>query len=286
MEKIIEVKNVNKQYKNVMGQKHFKALDDFSLDVEKGEIFGLLGPNGSGKTTLLKLLLGLIFPTGGRISVLGKSPRDVRSKVNIGYLPEHPYFYDFLTPVELLSFYGSLFKLDARTKRERIRFLLEKTGLTGFKDMRIRNFSKGMLQRVGLAISLINDPQLLFLDEPTLGLDPIGTGEMQDFLRELNSRGKTIFLSSHLLGQVQDSCHRVAIIHRGRPVKIGKLAELLTVKDELAVVVRGMGDKERLKDLVRQSGSEVVSISEKKSSLRDLFIKIIHERKQGEDERN
>lgn len=279
MERIIKIKNVSKYYKDVIGEKYFKALDDFSLEIEKGEIFGLLGPNGSGKTTLLKLLLGLISPTKGEISVLGKGPRDVRSKMKIGYLPEHPYFYDFLNPVELLDFYDSLFNINSHTRKERIQFLLEKVGLKGFEKMRIRNFSKGMLQRIGLAASLINDPELLFLDEPTLGLDPIGTFEIQKFLRELNSQGKTIFLCSHLLAQVQDSCHRIAIIHKGRLIKMGRLEELLTVKDELAVVVRGMGDKEkeRLKSFVRQSGSEVLDISERKDSLADLFIKIINE---------
>jgi ABC-2 type transport system ATP-binding protein len=281
MDKIIAIKNVSKLYKNVAGERYFKALDDLSLEIEKGEIFGLLGPNGSGKTTLLKLLLGLIFPTKGRISVLGKDPRHTPSKMKIGYLPEHPYFYDFLNPVELLNFYGSLFGIEPRKREKRIGFLLEKVGLSAFKKMSIRNFSKGMLQRIGLAVSLINDPELLFLDEPTLGLDPIGTLEIQKFLRELNSQGKTIFLSSHLLTQVQGACSRIAIIHKGRLIKIGKLEEMLTVKDELEVVVRGLSsqEKERLKDFVKQSGAEVLSISERKDSLRDLFIKIINEEK-------
>lgn len=281
MSAIIKIEKVCKYYSSTMGERHYKALDDFSLDIEKGEIFGLLGPNGSGKTTLIKLLLGLIFPTKGRISVFGKNPKDVRSKMKIGYLPEHPYFYDFLNPVELLDFYGSLFSIGSRARKERIPFLIEKVGLRGFEKMRIRNFSKGMLQRVGLAASLINDPELLFLDEPTLGLDPIGTLEIQGFLRELNSQGKTIFLSSHLLAQVQDSCSRIAIIHKGKLIKMGSLEELLTVRDELAVVVRGMGDKEKekLKDLVKQSGSEVVDITARKNSLTDLFVKIINEEK-------
>lgn len=283
MENVIKIENVSKYYKGVMGQKQFEALDDISLEIEKGEIFGLLGPNGSGKTTLLRLLLGLIFPTKGKLSVLGKSPRDVRSKIRIGYLPEHPYFYDFLNPVELLDFYSSLFGIDSRIKRDRIPHLIEKVGLKDFEKMRIRNFSKGMLQRIGLAASLINDPELLFLDEPTLGLDPIGTLEIQKLLRELNSQGKTIFLSSHLLSQVQDSCGRIAIIHEGRLIKMGRLQELLTVKDEFTVVVHGMGDmeKDRLKSFVKQSGSEVLSISERKDSLRDLFIKLINEERKN-----
>ena len=283
MENMIKIENISKQYKNVMGKKHFKALDDFSLEVPRGEIFGLLGPNGSGKTTLLKLLLGLIFPTYGKISVFGKSPRDIPSKMKIGYLPEHPYFYDFLTPVELLDFYGSLFGIRRSLRKKRIPYLLEKVGLSDFEKMRVRNFSKGMFQRIGLAASLINDPDLLFLDEPTLGLDPIGTLNIQKFLQELNKGGKTIFLSSHLLTQVQDSCHRVAIIHKGKLIKIGRLEDLLTVKDETALVVRGMKDdgKKRISDFIKESGSELISIKEKKGSLKDLFIKIINEEKKN-----
>ena len=278
MDEIIKIESVSKHYRNVMGEKCFKALDDFSLDVIKGEIFGLLGPNGSGKTTVLKLLLGLIFPTSGRISVLGESPRQIRSKIKIGYLPEHPYFYDFLNPVELLDFYGSLFGMDSRTRRKRIQFLVEKVGLKDFTRMRIRNFSKGMLQRVGLAASLINDPELLFLDEPTIGLDPIGTLEIQNLLCELNSQGKTIFLSSHLLSQVQDSCHRIAIMHKGRLIKMGKLEDLLTVKDETTMIVRGMDEakKEKLRGFLKEIDSEVIDISERKNSLRDLFINMIN----------
>ena len=283
MDKVIEIRNLSKHYKNVMGQRHFKALDNLSLDVKRGEMFGLLGPNGSGKTTLLKLLLGLIVPTSGKATVLGKSPRDIRSKKRIGYLPEHPYFYEFLNPVELLKFYGSLLGVDPRIQKKKIPLLIEKVGLGGFEKMNIRNFSKGMLQRIGLAISLINDPELLFLDEPTLGLDPIGTLNIQNFLREIRAQGKTIFLSSHLLTHVQDSCDRIAIIHRGRMLKVGRLEELLTVKNEMTVVVKGMGDgeKKRLRENLEQRGSEVLSVSERKDSLGDLFIKIINKEKEN-----
>lgn len=280
MEKVVEIKNLNKHYKNVMGEKVFKALDGVSLDVEKGEIFGLLGPNGGGKTTLLKLLLGLIFPNGGTALVLGKSPRDVASKKKIGYLPENPCYYDFLNPVELLSFYGSLAGCNSSLTKSRAYVLLEKVGLAGFAKTRIRNFSKGMLQRVGLAISLINDPELLFLDEPTIGLDPIGTVEIQSFLLQLKSEGKTIFLCSHILSQVQDSCDNIAIIHRGKLIRKGRLNELLTTKDELSVVVKGrdtIEGRERLRASARQGGYEIVDISEKKDSLKDLFIKLINE---------
>jgi len=281
MENVIEIKDLTKWYKNVMGMKFFKAVDNLSFEVKRGEIFGLLGPNGSGKTTLLKLLLGLIFPSGGSVHVLGKSPRFVRTKMKIGYLPEHPYFYDFLTPVELLRFYGSLFHIDSHIVNRRADALLEKVGLKAFRKMKVRNFSKGMLQRIGLAISLINDPELLFLDEPTLGLDPIGTNEIQALLRQLNSEGKTIFLASHLLAQVQGSCHRVAIIYRGKLLKCGKLDDLLTIRDEMDVIIRKKDEslEGKLKEFIRLSGSEVISIANRKDSLKDLFIRIINEEK-------
>lgn len=274
---MIKLKNVSKYYKNVMGVKHFTALDDVSLEVKSGEIFGLLGPNGSGKTTLLRLLLGLIFPSKGKISVLGKSPRDVRSKMKIGYLPEQPYFYNFLNPVELLSFYGSLFGLRSGELKKRIPGLLDRVGLSRFRKMRVRNFSKGMMQRAGLAVSLINDPDLLFLDEPTLGLDPIGTNEVQNFLRVLNREGKTIFLCSHLLSEVEDSCSRIGVMNKGKLIKAGRLDELLVAKNELSVVMRGIreADKEKLSELARQSGAEIVSVSRKKDSLKDFFVRAI-----------
>ncbi len=280
MEKIIEVRNLSKHYRNVMGERAFKALDGVSLEVERGEIFGLLGPNGSGKTTLLRLLLGLIFPTSGTAAVLGKSPRDIASKNKIGYLPEQPYYYDFLTPVELLNFYGSLGNPHSGLSQEKIHALIDRIGLSGFKKMRIRNFSKGMLQRIGLAISLVNDPELLFLDEPTLGLDPIGTIEIQNFLLELKSKGKTIFLCSHILSQVQDSCDSIAIIHKGRLVRKGRLKELLISKDKLSLTLKGPKEAsgiERLRAAASQSGYEVVNISDKEDSLKDLFIKLIDE---------
>ncbi|MBN1871078.1 MAG: ABC transporter ATP-binding protein [Candidatus Omnitrophica bacterium] len=278
MEKVIVTKNLSKFYRNVVGERHFKALDNFSIEVEKGEIFGLLGPNGSGKTTLLKLLLGLIFQSGGDAVVLGKSPRDIGTKKRIGYLPEQPYFQDFLNPVELLYFYGSLFGIEGGVLRKRVYYLLEKVNLTKFEKMRIANFSKGMLQRIGLAISLINDPDLLFLDEPTLGLDPIGTVEINSLLRELNSQGKTIFLSSHLLSEVQDSCRRVAIVYKGRLIKDGSIDSLLTVKDALSVELtsKDEGDIEKLKRLAAECGLDVKDISQKRSSLKDLFIDLIN----------
>ena len=216
MDQVIQINGLFKYYRNAIERQKLKALDNFTLDIKKGEVFGLLGPNGSGKTTLLKILLGLIFPSKGTARVLGRDPRDIRVKKRIGYLPEHPYFYYFLSPVELLDFYGRIFNIEKYELRQRIDFLLKKVGLIEYRKMRIGNFSKGMLQRLGFAASLINDPELLFLDEPSLGLDPMGTDEMQGLICELKAQGKTIFLSSHLLSQVQESCDRIGILYKGR----------------------------------------------------------------------
>ena len=279
MENVIEIESLSKYYRNVVGEKYFKALDSVSLRVKAGEIYGLLGPNGSGKTTLLKLLLGLIFPTNGKALVLGQSPRDIRHKKRIGYLPEHPYFQDFLNPLELLQFYGSLFNIDRRILKKRISYLLDRVNLEKFKKMRIRNFSKGMLQRIGLAVSLINDPDLIFLDEPTLGLDPIGTLEISKFLNELNRQGKTIFLSSHLLSQVQDSCARIAIIYHGRLIKEGRLDEMLIARNKISIEVgvEGKVDTDKINRFAKDCGLNVLDIHNSKDSLKDLFIKLINE---------
>ena len=208
------------------------AYSEISFEVEKGESFGLLGPNGSGKTTLFKLLLGLISPSRGKVAVLGRSPANVGLKSRIGYLAEFPYFYEFLNSIELLKFYGSLLEVDSAAQKKRIPLLIEKVGLRGFERISIRKFSKGMMQRIGLAISLINDPELLLLDEPTLGLDPLGARDIQNLLNELKSRGKTIFLSSHLLSHIEDSCDRIAVIHCGKMLKTGRVDEILGVGKE------------------------------------------------------
>jgi len=277
MEKVVETKELCKFYRNASGNRYLKAVDEVSLEIEKGEIFGLLGPNGSGKTTIIKLLLGLIHPTAGTMTVLGRDPRHVPSKKRIGYLPEHPYFYEFLTPEEILRFYGSLSDVSGTLLDRRIRSLIDRLGLERFRKTRIRNFSKGMLQRLGLAVSLINDPELLLLDEPTLGLDPIGTSEVQDLLRELNEQGKTVFLSSHLLSQVEDCCKRVAIIYRGRLIKSGNLENLLERKDEMKFTVK-LNDPRQAEDLgrrVQELGLELSEVSAGRDSLKDFFMALI-----------
>ncbi|MCM8765130.1 MAG: ABC transporter ATP-binding protein, partial [Candidatus Omnitrophica bacterium] len=199
------------------------GLEKVNLQVNQGEIFGILGPNGSGKTTCLKLLLGILFPTAGEAYIMGKNPHDINMKQHVGFLPENPYYYDYLTGPELLRFYASLFSLETQTTNARIEQLLELVELHNAKKLHLRHYSKGMLERIGLAASLINDPEILILDEPTTGLDPIGCRDTRNLLLQLKQQGKTILLSSHFLSEVERVCDRIAIFHRGHLLALGTL---------------------------------------------------------------
>jgi len=203
------------------------ALNKVSMSVEEGEIFGILGPNGSGKTTCLKLLLGIVFPTEGKINIMGKNQYAVDIKKNIGFLPENPYYYDYLTGPEILKFYGKLFDMPAALIEKRTDELLKMVSLNDAKHLSLKHYSKGMLERIGLAASLINDPKIIILDEPTTGLDPIGCKETRDLLIRLNKEGKTILLSSHFLSEVERVCTRIVIFHKGNLLTTGTLSNLL-----------------------------------------------------------
>jgi len=233
----VEAKGLVKTFRDFWGRARVRAVDGLSFSVRQGEAFGLLGPNGSGKSTTLKLLLGLLRPTRGVLRVLGRSPRDVRAKARIGYLPEESYLYPFLTPEETLDFYGKLFGLSARERRRRTDELLDMIGLVHARRRPVGDFSKGMARRVGLAQALINDPDLLILDEPTSGLDPLGCRQMKDLLRTLARRGKTIVLTSHLLADVEDVCDRVAILYNGRPCAEGAIADLLEERRRVRITL-------------------------------------------------
>jgi ABC-2 type transport system ATP-binding protein len=226
-ETIVEINGLSKTYRAFMSRRSHRALNALSIDVRRGEVFGLVGPNGSGKTTTLKLLLGLLLPTAGRVTIFGRDPRDVAVKHRIGFLPDGPYFYDHLNAVELLDFYGRLFGFTPRQRKERTEELLELVGMTKHRNRPVREYSKGMTQRVGLAQALINDPDLLLLDEPTTGLDPLAAFEIKETVAGIKARGKTVFLCSHLLADVQASCDRVAILNEGERVRFGPVSELL-----------------------------------------------------------
>lgn len=217
---------MTKIYELEWGRKQV-GVEDLTLEVEEGQIFGLVGPNGSGKTTTLKLLLGLVFPTRGKAEVLGFPIGHPAYKERVGFLPEGPYFYDHLNAVELLRFYGSLFGMGGKALETRVQELLELVGMWERRHIRVRNYSRGMLQRVGVAQALINDPDLIFLDEPTAGLDPIGAMQIRDVIRRVRDQGKTVFLCSHLLKEMEPLCDTIAILNRGRVVTAGAVDELL-----------------------------------------------------------
>ena len=201
---VIQIKNLTKIYRDFWGRKKVRALNSLSLDVKKGEVFGLLGPNGSGKTTTMKLLLGLLFPTEGEITVLGKPASDVSKNEWIGYLPEESYLYRFLNAEETLDFYGRLFDMSPQQRKERSNQLIELVGLQNARKRQLKEYSKGMTRRIGLAQALINNPDLILLDEPTSGLDPLGSRDMKDLIVKLKNEGKTVVMCSHLLADVQD----------------------------------------------------------------------------------
>ena len=230
-EVIIETRNLTKVYRDFWGRPKVQALKALDLQIHRGEIFGLLGPNGSGKTTTIKLLLGLLFATEGEALIFNESTTSVAKNERIGYLPEESYLYKFLNAEETLQFYGRLFKISRSERNKRVSRLIDMVGLSHAKHRQLREYSKGMQRRIGLAQALINNPELILLDEPTSGLDPIGTAEIKQLIRELREQGKTIVLSGHLLADMQDICDRIAILHRGELKEIGRVTDLLTVQD-------------------------------------------------------
>jgi ABC-2 type transport system ATP-binding protein len=224
----IETENLTKDYPLGFWRKRpYRALDRLTFQVSPGEVFGFLGPNGAGKTTTLKVLMQLVFPTAGRAEVLGRPVGDTEARRRIGYLPENPYFYDHLTAEELLRYFGRLFGLDRATRRRRAGELLDEVGLGAERRMALRRYSKGMLQRVGLAQALLNRPEVVFLDEPMSGLDPIGRRMVRDLILRLRDGGTTVFFSSHILSDAEALCSRVAILAAGRLVSSGRLNEML-----------------------------------------------------------
>ena len=267
---------MTKAYKSFWGRRKILALDKLNIAIQKGEIFGLLGPNGSGKTTTLKLLLGLITPTDGRAYVLGKSTNDVAIKSKIGFLPEESCFYRFLNADETLDFYGQLFRIPGKERKLRINRLVEQAGLEFARKRPLRQYSKGMLRRIGIAQALINDPDLVILDEPTSGLDPIGTRETKDIILALKERGKTVLLCSHLLSDVQDICDRVAILDKGKLQLAGTIDELLSSKNVVEVLIRNLPDEAiiEVETFIKEKKGEVISIKNSSGTLEDLFLKI------------
>ncbi|QEG38798.1 ABC transporter ATP-binding protein [Roseimaritima ulvae] len=278
-EVVIETRNLSKIYRDFWGRKKVHALKSLDIEVQKGEIFGLLGPNGSGKSTTIKLILGLLFPTSGRVLVFDKDATETRKNERIGYLPEESYLYKFLTAEETLDFYGRLFDMSGEDRRRRVEELIKLVGLEHARHRQLREYSKGMTRRVGLAQALINDPDLIMLDEPTTGLDPIGTREMKDLILNLRDQGKTVLLCSHQLADVQDVCDRVAILHQGELKELGRVSDLLKVQDVTEVHARGLSDeaKTEIAELIRRHGGEIDSIDNPTATMEDLFLNIVRE---------
>jgi len=274
----VVTQGLTKIYKDFWGRQKVHALVGLDLSLERGEIFGLLGPNGSGKSTTIKLLLGLIFPTSGRADVLGHPPGTPAVNQRIGYLPEESYLHRFLTGEETVDFYGRLFGLPRRERRRRTAELLDLVGLDRRARARqLREYSKGMSRRIGLAQALVNDPELLLLDEPTSGLDPIGTREMKDLILHLKSEGKTILLSSHLLADVQDVCDRIGILARGELREIGRVRDLLLVRDvfQLRATHVTPEAREAILAAVRSAGAGILAAEHPTTTLEDLFLRVI-----------
>src|SRR5438128_5248442 len=249
---IVETRRRTKVYRDFWGRQKKVALRALNLHINRGEIFGLLGPNGSGKTTTIKLLLGLLFPTEGDALVFGQPAAEVRKNERIGYLPEESYLYRFLNAEETLDFYGRLFNLDANVRRERAEKLIETVGLKNDKKRILKEYSKGMRQRIGLAQALINDPELVILDEPTSGLDPLGTRWMKDLIIDLRNRGKTVLMCSHRLEDVQDVCDRIAILNEGEMQELGEVNTLLEVANRIDVQGTGLALSEELRRDLQQ----------------------------------
>ena len=231
-DRVLEVRGVEKSFAAHLSLGRTQVLRGIDLDVRRGEIYGLLGPNGAGKTTTLKIVLGLLRADRGTVRLLGKSPADPTSRLKLGFLPENPYFYDYLTAREFMDFYGRLVGIPAGTRRGAIEALLDRVGLTAGRDRPLRKFSKGMIQRVGMAQALLGDPEFIVLDEPMSGLDPIGRREFRDIILSLREAGKTVFFSSHILQDAEMICDRVGILKEGRLVREGELASLLTTPVE------------------------------------------------------
>jgi len=310
MASAIQTEGLTKEFVSVSNARMTVALKDLTLQVEEGEIFGFLGPNGAGKTTTIKILLGLIFPTAGRAWVLGKDLWDTSVKYDISFVPDSPYFYDFLTAEELLRFYGRLFGLGGSLLNKRIDDLLELVGMSHARGRRLREYSRGMFQRVGIAQALVNDPKVLLLDEPTSGLDPIAQREVRDVILKLREQGKTVLLCSHHLSDVERISDRVAILNRGRLERIGKLNDLLA-SERVEIIAEGLSEEtgrkvvelaaeanlaagrvvaydtrqdviQAIVDTVRGANARLVSVIPQRQTLEDLFVRIVQQEEKVE----
>ncbi|HZE18651.1 MAG TPA: ABC transporter ATP-binding protein [Candidatus Angelobacter sp.] len=306
----IQLDGVSKVYRDPMTLKPFTAVDGVSLSLEPGEIFGLLGPNGAGKTSTIKMILGLTRPTRGTIRLEGRDPYDPTARKRLGYLPENPCFYDHLTAQEYLGLVGALFGIESRSARRRGEALLDRLGLRGHARKPLRKFSKGMIQRLGLCQALLNEPEVLVLDEPMSGLDPIGRADVKQLLREERERGTTILLTSHVLAETESLCDRVAILHAGRVLELGTVKGLLSSVVEWEIGLESLpadrasalraqghradavgarwivrvGNESALQGILRElvgAGIRIDSVEPRRESLEDHFVRALGAHREG-----
>jgi ABC-2 type transport system ATP-binding protein len=272
----VQIEGITKTFPVPLRRQRVIAVKNLHLTIQPGEVYGLLGPNGCGKSTTLKILLGLVTPNSGRALIFGKDSREYRSRRDVGFLPENPYFYKFLTAAETLAFYGKICGLSGKILATRIDELIELVGLRDARDRRVGGFSKGMLQRIGLAQALIQDPGLVVLDEPTAGVDPAGSHQIRDLILDLKKRGKTVLLTSHLLEQVQEICDRVGIMARGEMIREGSLDDLVRVKNQTEFVIENAPPElaAQIQNLVAQSPARLVATRQPERSLESVFLEL------------
>jgi len=282
---LVQVRGLSKVFRDFWRRPKVCAVNNLDLDVHRGEIFGLLGPNGSGKSTTLKILLGLLHPTQGTVSVLGQTPRNVAVKRRIGYLPEESYLHGYLTPEETLDFYGKLFGLTASVRKQRSGQLLDMLGLSHAARRPVGEFSKGMARRIGLAQALINDPDLILLDEPTAGLDPIGCRQIKDLLLALAEGGKTVIVSSHLLADIEDVCDRVGILYNGRLRAQGSITDLLQKRDRLCLTLPLLSPEQtnQILALLREQVGREPDVGYPSINLEQFFLDVVEAADKGEE---
>jgi ABC-2 type transport system ATP-binding protein len=281
---VVEALGLSKIFRDFWGRPKARAVNGIDFTVRKGQVFGLLGPNGSGKSTTVKMILGLLYPTRGKLEVFGQAPSNVEIKRRIGYLPEETYLYRYLTARETLDFFGALFGLSQSERTHRIEQLLEMVGLANSFNRPVGEFSKGMARRIGLAQALVNDPDLVILDEPTSGLDPIGCREVKDVIRLLAQRGKTVILCSHLLADVQDVCDQVLVLYGGKVRTSGDLSEILTDSDRTRITTPSLDPAtlDAVQQLIRQRiGDGDIAVDHPKMNLEDFFLEVVREAREA-----
>ncbi len=274
------IQNLTKDFAVGMRGKKLRAVDDLCLEVGDNEIFGLLGPNGSGKSTTIKIILGLLEASKGTCEIYGRPSKLVDARRSVGFLPEAPYFYRYLTGRELVRYYARICMVPRVKIDSAVDSVIKLVGMTEAADRRVGTYSKGMLQRIGLAQSLVHDPQLVILDEPTAGVDPLGSAAIAEIVRELKCRGKTVLLSSHLLAQIEGLCDRVAILHRGKLVREGRIDDLVEEKDAESLVVQGLSAEGRavVEAEIKEQGGRLARVEKPRLSLDAYFLKEVHER--------